>query len=100
MDVFVLGKKFHRRPRRPLLTLIDELYDFLQAFHHENGAAIVRQSSNNSPEVSGRAIPTFVVFICDRGPRRPSESTGLRRASTRKLDCQVRITASTSKHAK
>lgn len=72
----------------------NELYAFLQTFHRENGAAIVKRNSWGKRIVNGQAQVMNYILICDRGRSRASKSVGLRNASTQKIDCPVKITAS------
>ncbi|EQL02832.1 hypothetical protein OCS_01448 [Ophiocordyceps sinensis CO18] len=93
------GREIPSLPPSPTFRTLDELYEFLQGWHRDNGAAIVKKSSNRKRAFNGQESPTHVVFACDRGPRRATASTGLRRTSTVKIDCPVKIVASTSEKA-
>ncbi|PHH90039.1 hypothetical protein CDD83_4665 [Cordyceps sp. RAO-2017] len=84
-------------PPSPLFDSFEELYDFIQGFHRDNGAALVKKSSSRKRDIRGQTMPGHYVLVCDRGPRRASESAGIRKTSTQKLDCPVKITASTTK---
>lgn len=84
-------------PRSPVFDTYNELFAFLHNFHINNGAAIVRASSGTKRCVDGILQPTWIKFKCDRGPHRESQSAGLRKTSTQKMDCPFTITASTTK---
>ncbi|KJK73615.1 hypothetical protein H634G_11124 [Metarhizium anisopliae BRIP 53293] len=84
-------------PPSPLFDTYDDLFAFLRNFHLSNGAAIVKASSSSRRDIGGIIQPSYIVFKCDRGPRRPSQSSGLRKPSSQKLDCPVKITAKATK---
>ncbi|EQL01091.1 hypothetical protein G6O67_008257 [Ophiocordyceps sinensis] len=94
------GPAIPRLPPSPTFDTYDELYNFLQTFHRENSAAIVKMNSSNKRKVDGQPVLSNVIFICDRGPRRASKSAGLRKTSSVKLDCPVTIHASATKMLK
>ncbi|KFA77851.1 hypothetical protein S40288_09761 [Stachybotrys chartarum IBT 40288] len=80
-------------------STLDELYETLHQFYKVNGAAIVKKSPSNYAWVNGIRQPTYCKFICDRGPVRVSQSVGLRKASTAKIDCPFQALASAPKKA-
>ncbi|KJZ68193.1 hypothetical protein HIM_12418 [Hirsutella minnesotensis 3608] len=84
-------------PTSPTFASHEELIEFLQSFYRECGAALVTASSNKRRKVDSISMLSYVVLVCDRGLMRLSQSAGLRNASTRKVDCPVRITASATK---
>ncbi|KND92039.1 hypothetical protein TOPH_03391 [Tolypocladium ophioglossoides CBS 100239] len=65
----------------------EALFLFLRDWHLQNGASIVKASTSSRREINGITQPTWIRFNCDRGPKRQSQSAGLRKASTQKLDC-------------
>lgn len=87
-------------PPSPTFESFDELYEYLQRFCRENGAALVKSSSGGKRMINGKMISTHVILVCDRGRRRPSQATGLRSCSTTKNDCRFKVTAKTSKKVK
>ena len=93
----VAGTPFPPLPPSPVFDTCNELFAFLHDFHINNGAAIVRASSGTKRNVDGILQPTWIKFKCDRGPQRESQSAGLRKTSTQKMDCPFTITASATK---
>ncbi|CCE29047.1 uncharacterized protein CPUR_02738 [Claviceps purpurea 20.1] len=81
-------------PQSTQFDSFDDLYDFLQSFHRDNGAALTKDRTRKKA-----GVMTSCVFVCDRGSRRPSASAGLRNTTTQKIDCPFKIVASTSKRA-
>jgi hypothetical protein len=91
------GVTIPQLPPSPLFDTYDDLFASLRNFHLSNGAAIVKASSSSRRDIEGIIQPSYIVFKCDRGPRRPSQSSGLRKPSSQKLDCPVKITAKATK---
>jgi hypothetical protein len=91
------GAAIPQLPPSTLFDTYDDLFAFLRNFHLSNGAAIVKASSSSRREIGGIIQPSHIVFKCDRGPRRTSQSSGLRKPSSQKLDCPVKITAKATK---
>ena len=65
-------------PPSPQFDSFDDLYDFLQTFHRDNGAALIKALSSRK---RGQERPTNYVFVCDRGQQRASTSHGLPRVA-------------------
>jgi hypothetical protein len=91
------GATIPQLPPSPLFDTYDDLFAFLRNFHLSNGAAIVKASSSSRRDIGGIIQPSYIVFKCDRGPRRTSQSSGLRKPSSQKLDCPVKVTAKATK---
>jgi len=91
------GATIPQLPPSPLFDTYDDLFGFLRNFHLSNGAAIVKASSSSKRDIGGIMQPSYIVFKCDRGPRRTSQCSGLRKPSSQKLDCPVKITAKATK---
>lgn len=87
-------------PPSPVFESFDQIYDYLQGFYRENGAALVKRSSGGKRMINGNFIPTHIILGCDRGRGRPSKSLGLRSSSTTKINCPFKVTAKTSLKAK
>ncbi|OAQ58186.2 transposase [Pochonia chlamydosporia 170] len=87
------GATIPQLPPSPLFDTYDGLFAFLRNFHLSNGSAIVKASSSSRRDIGGIIQPSYIVFKCDRGPRRTSQSSGLRKPSSQKLDCPVKVTA-------
>ena len=68
----------------------------MQGFFRQNGAALVKRLTLQKCDINGTSVATRVVFICDRGPQRPSTSIGLRQTSSQKLDCPYRLIVTAS----
>lgn len=77
----------------------DELFNSLQSYYRNNGAAIIKKSPGNKVNVNGTVIPTYYSIVCDRGASRASQSSGLRKSTTGKVNCPFKLTASASKKA-
>ena len=92
-----VGTPIPQLPLSLIFDTYDELFAFLRDFHINNGAAIVKASSGTQRDIDGTLQPTWIKFKCDRGPQRQSQSAGLRKSSTQKIDCPVTITASATK---
>ena len=92
-----VGTPIPQLPLSPVFDTYDELFAFLRDFHINNGAAIVKASSGTKRDMDGILQPTWIKFKCDRGPQRESQSAGLRKPSTQKIDCPVTITTSATK---
>lgn len=86
-------------PPPQLYNSFNDLFNSLQAYYRNNGAAIVKKSPGNKAKVNGKLIPTYYSIVCDRGARRASQSSGVQKASTGKVNCPFKITASASKKA-
>ncbi|KYK60553.1 hypothetical protein DCS_01690 [Drechmeria coniospora] len=72
----------------------EKVYDFLQSFHRNNGAGIIKRTSGRTRHDFGQGEqPTRIVFICDRGLRYISKSTGLRKVTSQRTGCPYSITA-------
>lgn len=86
-------------PPSSLYDSLDDLIEAVQQHQRSNGAAIVKKSPSNYRIFEGEieARPSYYTLVCDRGCRRPSESTGLRKTSTQKRDCPFRLIASATK---
>ncbi len=80
-------------PPSELYESFEALFRYLNAWAIGNGAGFVKKSPYNYRE----GAPTAYLILCDRGPTRPSASKGFRNASTQKLDCEFKITASKTK---
>ncbi|KAF4123686.1 hypothetical protein GMORB2_6387 [Geosmithia morbida] len=83
-------------PPSQTFSSFDALFAFLQGFHRDNGAALVKRRSGNRRMVDGVSTVTQYWLICDRGHSRPSSARGIRQATTAKTDCPVAISAKTS----
>ena len=92
-----IGAAIPQLPPSPVFDTYDDLFAFLRSFHISNGAAIVKASCASRRNIGGIIQPSYVVFNCDRGTRRPSQSSGLRKPSSQKLGCPVKITAKATK---
>lgn len=75
----------------------EDLYNFLQSFYRDNGAALVKKNAGNYIEVDGRRFPTRYSLVCDRGASRPPRGEGVRKTATSKVDCQFKLTASATR---
>lgn len=89
--------QFPALPPSAMYNSFNDLMDFLQAFHRENGAAIRIKRSSNPREINGETIPTYYALLCDRAGSQTSTSVGIRRSSTQRVDCPYKITASATK---
>ncbi|KID95210.1 hypothetical protein MAJ_08844, partial [Metarhizium majus ARSEF 297] len=74
------GSMIPQLPPSPPFDTCDNLFAFLRNFHLSNGAAIVKASSSSRRDIRGIIQPSYIVFKCDRGPRRPSQSLGSQEA--------------------
>ncbi|EXU94915.1 MULE transposase domain protein [Metarhizium robertsii] len=70
------GATIPQLPPSPLFDTYNDLFAFLRNFHLSNGAAIVKASSSSRRDIGGIIQPSYIVFKCGRGPRRPSQSSG------------------------
>lgn len=83
-------------PPSPTFPTFEALLDYLQDFHRDNGAAVVKRRSGNRRMVNGVSMVTQYWLICDRGNSRPSVGRGIRQATSGKTDCPFAINAKTS----
>lgn len=93
------GREIPLPPPAQEYDSFDELFISLQAYYRNNGAAIIKKSPGNKANVNGTVIPTYYSIVCDRGASRASQSSGTRKATTSKVNCPFKITASASKKA-
>ncbi|KAG6222349.1 hypothetical protein E4U34_001493 [Claviceps purpurea] len=84
-------------PPSPQFATLEHLFAFLRHWGASEGVAFVKKSCSNVREVNGRPQPTYCRIDCDRGQRRPSQSSGLRRRTTKLIDCPFRLRASCRK---
>ncbi|KAG5939135.1 hypothetical protein E4U59_003309 [Claviceps monticola] len=84
-------------PSSPQFETLEHLFAFLRHWGASEGVAFVKKSCSNVREVNGRPQPTYCRIDCDRGQRRPSQSSGLRRRTTKLIDCPFRLRASCRK---
>ncbi|PHH71106.1 hypothetical protein CDD80_5508 [Ophiocordyceps camponoti-rufipedis] len=80
-------------PPSPLFDTFEELYNFLQGFHRDHGAAIIRCASRGRHDFDGQMGPTEVSYRCDRGGKPITTSVGLRKSATKRTGCPYRVTA-------
>ena len=69
-------------PPSPGFATYEEVYDFVQGFLRDNGAAVIKRSSSHKRDINGISLATRIDLMCDRGPQRASVSAGLRKTST------------------
>ncbi|KAG5967932.1 hypothetical protein E4U56_000577 [Claviceps arundinis] len=84
-------------PPSPQFATLEQLFAFLRHWGASEGVAFVKKSCSNVREVNGRPQPTYCRIDCDRGQRRPSQSSGLRRRTTKLINCPFRLRASCRK---
>ncbi|KYK55510.1 hypothetical protein DCS_07473 [Drechmeria coniospora] len=85
-------------PPSSVFDTYEEMYSFLQTFHRDNGAAIVKRSTGGKKHDFGNGKQySYIVFICDRGERRPSKSVGIRKVASQRIGCSYSIVASATK---
>ncbi|KID84372.1 hypothetical protein MAJ_11271, partial [Metarhizium majus ARSEF 297] len=65
------GATILQLPPSPLFDTYNDLFAFLRNFHLSNVAPIVKASSSSRRDIGGIIQPSYIVFKCDRGPRRP-----------------------------
>ncbi|KAF4587749.1 transposase [Ophiocordyceps camponoti-floridani] len=80
-------------PPSPLFDTFEELYNFLQGFHRDHGAAIIRCASRGRHDFNGQTGPTEISYRCDRGGKPITTSVGLRKSATKRTGCPYRVTA-------
>ncbi|KAG6092524.1 hypothetical protein E4U30_005315 [Claviceps sp. LM220 group G6] len=91
------GEPIPDLPPSPQFATLDELLAFLHKWGTAQGVGFVKGSSSSKREINGQRQPAYYQIDCDRGHRRPSQSTGLRRPTTRRINCPFRIRASCRK---
>ncbi|QLI71639.1 uncharacterized protein G6M90_00g091220 [Metarhizium brunneum] len=75
----------------------NELYDAVLAFGRNNGVGFTKRSMSKMIEINGTKQPTWGYLDCDRGYKRPSTATGIRKSRTRKTDCKYRLKITASR---
>ncbi|KAG6129787.1 hypothetical protein E4U12_004498 [Claviceps purpurea] len=91
------GEPIPDLPPSPQFATLDELLAFLHKWGTAQGVGFVKGSSSSKREINGQRQSAYYQIECDRGHRRPSQSTGLRRPTTRRINCPFRIRASCRK---
>ncbi|KAG5947477.1 hypothetical protein E4U59_001062 [Claviceps monticola] len=91
------GEPIPDLPPSPQFATLDELLAFLHKWGTDQGVGFVKGSSSSKREINGQRQSAYYQIECDRGHRRPSQSTGLRRPTTRRINCPFRIRASCRK---
>lgn len=68
-------------PRSPNFHTFDDLFDFLQDFNRNNGAALIKKAATKKRDIDGTSRLRYVTLACDRcAAVRESQSTGLRQS--------------------
>ncbi|KKO96460.1 hypothetical protein THAR02_11439 [Trichoderma harzianum] len=80
------GREIPLPPPSQEYDTFEELFNALQLFYRDHGAAIVKKSPGNKVKVNGEMIPTWYAIECDRGARRPPEGAGIRKTATEKVN--------------
>ncbi|PHH75107.1 hypothetical protein CDD80_2627 [Ophiocordyceps camponoti-rufipedis] len=81
-------------PPSNLFATFEDLFAFLQGFFHAHGGALTKGKSGKKRDFGDRQLlPSFRDLMCNRGVRRESSSAGIRKATSRKLDCPFKIRA-------
>jgi hypothetical protein len=93
----ISAPEFQPLPPSAIFDSLDDLVASVQQHQRENGACVVRRNYANYRDFEGSKKPTYCQLLCDRGARRPIESTGLRNTASRKLNCPFKLTASATK---